>query len=64
LPVVCNKGVGDVDGIIQDSGAGWLVEENDSVIDWPGKTHVEIRQFALDHFSLQSGVTGYLNILK
>ena len=64
LPTVCNSGVGDVDSIIRESGAGWLFEENGSMMRGVEKTDIEIRQFTLDHFSLESGVAEYRKILR
>jgi glycosyltransferase involved in cell wall biosynthesis len=68
IPVVCNSGIGDVDQIIKQSGAGILVSEfNDDSYDKviaaideiTQKSPADIRQYAENEFSLSGGIDIY-----
>jgi len=71
IPVICNTRVGDVEEIIQASGAGLLInqftnEEFDLAISkipvLLNKNKSEIRNFCIRSFSLTEGINDYDNI--
>ena len=73
IPLVCNTGVGDVDEIIKNTGAGMIVnnfnnKDYDRVIsrlDELLKTDKSVIVAAANkHFSLQDGIRLYNNIYK
>lgn len=65
LPVVCNKGVGDVDEILRMSGAGYTIElaESFSLDACKLPEGQKIRAAALTHFSLPKGLYVYKKLL-
>ena len=73
IPVICNSQIGDIDEIIQNSGAGIVIENftiraYDDVIDKiddliaaPGE---KIRTVAEDFFSLDKGIEKYSKVYE
>lgn len=73
IPVLCNSGVGDVEKIIKDTGAGYCIPDFKSVtfqnivdritknFDFNGK---EIRERASDIFDLRVGVRSYQKVYE
>jgi glycosyltransferase involved in cell wall biosynthesis len=72
LPVIANTGVGDVAGVLEQSGAGVAVESFDDetyrgamkALERLGKSPDEIRQSARRHFDLKSGIELYDSIYR
>jgi glycosyltransferase involved in cell wall biosynthesis len=72
IPVICNGGVGDVDMLIKNTRAGVLInnfttKEYLKVIDNLSKLNItpeQIREIAIQLFSLEKGVAKYANIYK
>ncbi len=62
LKVVCNIGVGDVDEIIVQSGAGRLVNDEGDIVFLGESDSQKIRKYAEDTFSLELGVEIYKEI--
>ena len=67
VPVVTNKGVGDVDTIVEESGAGVLVERFDKAayrsaletLDGLPRREEQWRRRARQWFDLDSGIAAY-----
>jgi glycosyltransferase involved in cell wall biosynthesis len=64
LPSVCNQGIGDVDKIIVEAGAGELVDQNGKSVVLGNADSMSIRKYAELQFSLEKGVLIYENILN
>jgi glycosyltransferase involved in cell wall biosynthesis len=74
IPVVCNKGIGDTDEIILNSGTGVICSSNDNeaydqlihqILKLKTNTSPEkIREKAIELFSLKKGVSHYLSVYK
>ncbi len=73
LPLVCNSGVGDVDAILQQTGAGLAVDARDASGWAHGYTALErvletdearIRQGARDWYALDAGVGTYVSLYR
>jgi len=73
VPVICNGGIGDTDRIMKESRAGFLCESLDensyenAVEQIPilmSKNRDDIRREAIRHFSLEYGISQYLNLYQ
>jgi len=68
VPVICNAGVGDTDQIVKQYNAGlivtdWEMDESiRQICEGFSNNAVEIREGALDFFSLEKGVAAYSTI--
>lgn len=73
IPVICNKGVGDVETIVKKSESGYVIEnfsEKDfekainSIPELQRKQPIDIRNKVKDIFNLENGVRSYLDCYK
>ena len=70
IPVICNKGVGDMDEIVIKYNSGVVVSTDDisslNIQDILQKSFEkeEIRKGGIDYFSLKQGIELYLSIYK
>lgn len=73
IPVVCNSGVGDVDSIINETGAGTLVKDFDIASYDEAVTQIcaggfpspeAIRAQAVERFSLSGGIEKYAGVYR
>jgi len=73
IPVICNSGIGDSDRIIEKTEAGILVDEMSDnsyyaailkINNLLQKDPVDLRQTALDYFSLEMGAERYNTVYK
>lgn len=73
VPIICNNNVGDVEQIIEETGAGYAISDFTSeeyqrainkIDDLLNLDKEKIRQAAIDHFSLDVGVNKYAEVYK
>ena len=68
IPIICNKGVGDVDAVVEkfDSGIAMEIEEKFDIEACLNKVYDKqvIVNGARHYFSLEQGVKNYLDIYK
>jgi glycosyltransferase involved in cell wall biosynthesis len=72
IPHICNAGVGDVETIVKDSGAGYAVtkfadEEFEKAFEFVTKMKItkdEIRNEGIKYYSLEKGVEKYASIYE
>jgi glycosyltransferase involved in cell wall biosynthesis len=64
LPVVCNRGVGDVDEIVTNARAGWLIDTDVSEFDMKSElaSYQDVRSYVHLNFSLSVGLEVYEKI--
>lgn len=70
IPIICNSGVGDTDTIVEKYKSGLVVKEFDvenynkiiNKFSSSSFNSTEIREGAIDYFSLEKGVKSYLDI--
>jgi glycosyltransferase involved in cell wall biosynthesis len=70
IPLVCNSGIGDTDGIVEKYNAGVAINDfsqrtfEENIIDPADYDSQDIIRGAKEYFSLDAGVERYLNIYK